>query len=116
MTEKNIRTNMTQEEIQRRNAECMSTQRIANLFGYTDKYIRNVIHANNIQNWTVAPVNHRNGKPRLLYHPDDIREYLKPRFDLKVFNLLHNKNLLREILRENKILLDTVREIVAELS
>lgn len=116
MAKKIDRENMTQEEIQKRNSECMSTQRIANIFGYTDRFIRNVIQANQIQNWTVAMTNYKNGKPRYLYHPDDIREHLKPRFDLKVFNLIQNKNLLREILRENKILLDTVREIVTELS
>lgn len=116
MAEKKLRENMTQEEIRKKDAECLSTQRLATLFGYTDKYIRNVIYTNNIPNWTTAPSNYRNGKPKYLYHPDDIREYLKPRFDLKVFNLLHNKNLLREILRENKILLDTVRDIVTELS
>jgi len=94
---------------------CVTSGTIAKMFGYHEKIIRNIILENKIVNRTVGKYNHQNGVPVYLYHPDDIRPYIKNQHEKTLLKIMCNDLLLHELLANNEAmrnrLKDTIREI-----
>jgi hypothetical protein len=105
----------TTDERLRFKSECKTVPQIAKTYGYSAHQIYEIISEFRIPSQIFGMHSYKNGKPVLLYYPDDIAPYVVNIVSRKLIPLLLNKDGFKQALRCNLHALNEIRAIIAEI-